>query len=499
MGRAPRAYSPPLLDMPEQPLVFSRTRARLAVEILVAAVITAMAGFIYVNGAFFSSISAPWVDFSINFTAAHAFRYGANPYGETTLFERAEAIGTPTALIYRQLFTSYIQPPTSAISVIPLTFLGWPEGGRAYLVLNNLFLFGAIGLTFLTVRPGVPWLWAAVGALLILAAFNQVYTSLALGQVDASIAFLLALGLWAYRSGRLALTGSTIAIGAAIKLLPAILLLYFLWRREHKVVLWGVGVGMAILVASLPIAGFGTYQTYLTETVPALTKGSTYYSNISIVGAITRPYVPGPLGDLDPLFSLEEVPYVAAARVLSMLATLALLGLLAVILGSRMRAREPAADGAGRPAPIAEYYLVVAVALMLSSVTWDFYVVWLLPFFVAAFLAPGSVLPPHAGLRLGAIGLLVLSFIGLNYPGDFLLRNLFDVNSVFYRPDLVPGIWVEDRLRFYSNYLELVPWLRLGSLFLFALTLAGLVLHGRLQEPSSAPQRDPVPSPAVAD
>lgn len=463
--------------------MFATRRVPLAAEIAVAALLTAVFGFIYVNGAFFSPVSAPWVDFSINYTAAHAMRHGDNPYGEHALFDRAEAMGMPTDLIYRSLFTSYIQPPTSALSVLPLTLLGWPEAGRAYLVLNNLLLVAAIAIVLNTVRPSLPWLWAAVTSVVILALFNQVYMSFALGQVDATMAFLLALGLWGARSGRPALTGATIAVGTAIKLLPALLLLYFLWRREHRIVLWAVGVGAVLLVASIPAAGIDTYRYYLTETLPALTKGSTFYSNISIVGAITRPYIDGPIGMLDPIMSLEEVPYVAEARVLSLLATLAILGAVAGVLGGH-RSTSP-----GRPpgqTPVSEYYLVVAVGLIISSVTWDFYVVWLLPFFVIAVVAPARVLHPNRAVWLPMLALLAVVFVGLNYPGDYVTRDLLDPNSVFYRPDLIPGVWVEDRLNFYGHYLDWVPLLRLGSLTVFALTIAGAVLLRRLERASGA-------------
>jgi hypothetical protein len=460
----------------------SRDRRLAAVEWLVAASVAAFALFIYVNGAFFSPVSAPHVDFSINFTAAHALRSGANPYGETTLFERAEELGSPTRYVYRHLFTSYIQPPTSALSIVPLTLLEWRDASRLYLVVNNLLLAASVALMLYVVRPTVPWLWAGVGAIVLVAFFSQVYGSLALGQVDPTITFLLVLGLLGYKTDRPALTGSAIALAAAIKLLPAILLLYFVWRREYRTVVWGVGVGLAILLVSIPLAGFDTYRTYLTETVPALTKGSTYYSNISLVGLITRPYVPGPLGGLDPLEALDEVPYVAEARVLSLLATLAILAVLATILGrsSETRALDAAPTS---QVYVTEYFLVVAAALMISSVTWDFYVVWLLPFFVAVCLAPEKLLPLRPSLRWAFGGFLLLSYLALNYPGDYYI---FDVNYVFYHPEWVPGIWVEDRVNFHRDYLELVPILRFSALALFAATLAGIVLSERLQEAAAA-------------
>src|SRR5436305_6049386 len=91
--------------------------ARFARRWLVPAAIAVASFFIYVNGAFFSPYSSLDIDLSINLTAAHALRDRANPYGEHVLFDRAIATGSPTLLVYQTLFTSYIQPPTSALSL----------------------------------------------------------------------------------------------------------------------------------------------------------------------------------------------------------------------------------------------------------------------------------------------------------------------------------------------------------------------------------------------
>ncbi|HEY7270172.1 MAG TPA: glycosyltransferase family 87 protein, partial [Dehalococcoidia bacterium] len=249
----------------------------LGLEVLLPAAITVVALLIYINSAFFSSFNAPDPDLSINLTAAHAIAHGQDPYGESTLLQRAKDLHSPTLFMYLTLFTSYIQPPTSAMAVLPLTPLSWRWATRAYLVLNDLMLPAALLLTLYTVRPSVPWPWAIAGAAVLLAGFAQVYASFALGQVDASMTLLLAIGLWGYSRGRAAVTGTAIAAGVAIKLIPVLLLLYFLWKREYRVVLWGIGAGAALFLLSFAVAGPDTYRTYFSDTLPALMKGSTHY------------------------------------------------------------------------------------------------------------------------------------------------------------------------------------------------------------------------------
>src|SRR3990172_9062224 len=260
----------------------------LALERPAAVVVTVVALLVFLNGSLLSAWGALHVDLSINLTAAHALRDGAAPYGVTALPEPAASLGSQTNLIYGQLFTSYIQPPTSALSLLPLTLLDWRDATRVYLVLNHVFLLA--------------------GAAVIVAAYTQINASFALGQVDATILLLLSLGFWGYVRGNAPVTGAAIACAAAIKLIPGLLLLYFLWKREYRVVLWGAGVGLALLLVSLAYVGADVYESYLTETLPALAKGSTHYSNASLGALIARAHTPAVIGGLPEMIYLDEVP-----------------------------------------------------------------------------------------------------------------------------------------------------------------------------------------------
>jgi hypothetical protein len=445
-------------------------------QIVAAALVTLIAGFVFLNGSLFSTVSSLHIDFSINLTAAHALRDGDNPYGTTTLAERAERLGSPTGLVYGQLFTSYIQPPTSAIAITPLTVLDWRKATRAWLLLNHVFLGAAVYLTLSTVRPAMALRWVVVGTAVILALFSQIYGSFALGQVDALQVFLLSLGLWSYVKRKDAVCGASIALAAAIKLLPALLLLYFLWRRDYRVVMWGAGVGLALLLGSLAYAGPDTYETYLTETVPALSKGSTHYSNAGFGGLIARAHTPSFYRGLPEMIYLDEVASNTGARLASY--GVIAVGLAAIVFFARRR------DGGAGEAPrdvesvLPQYYFVVAVGLLISSVTWEFYVVWLLPAFLAVFLAPERFLPA-ASMRRWLLAGFAVAFVALNYPGDMYL---FSPNAIFYHPSWVPGRIVEDVVGLYDRRPDLVIWLRLPALLLLAGLLALLSMRKTKEE-----------------
>lgn len=466
-------------------------------ERLVAGLIAAVAAAFFLNGSLLSAWDALHVDLSINLTAALALRDGANPYGATALAQRAEALGSPTALIYSQLFTSYIQPPTSALSLLPLTFLSWRDATHLYLLINHVFLLAAVALTLASLRPRLPPRWLLAGSAVIVAAYAQINASFALGQVDATILFLLALGFWGYMRGNAPVAGVAVAAAAAIKLIPGLLLLYFLWKRSLRAFLWGAAAGLLLFLLSLPYAGPDVYETYLTQTLPALSKGSTHYSNASLGALIARAHTPevvhgpspGSAAGLPEMLYLDEVPASGWARLASTAAAVLALAALAAII-------RPAAPGgagaavAGRETLLLEYYLVVLIGLLVSSVTWEFYVIWLLPVFLGLLLASERFLPTGAA-RWGGLALLALLLLALNYPADCGSSGdcyLFEPNGLFYHPGWVPAVWLERRLGLYAHHLDAVLYLRLAALLALALTLAAL-LWARRRHPLPAEER----------
>ena len=268
--------------------------------------------------------------------------------------------------------------------------------------------------------------------------------------------------------------GASIACAAAIKLIPGFLLLYFLWRRDYKVVAWGAGVGLALLLVSLAYAGPDTYKTYLTETVPALSKGSTHYSNAGFGAVIARAHTPSFYRGLPEMIYLDEVASSTWARLASYGVIAA--GLATIAFLTRRRSASTASREVEDVLP--QYYFVVAVGLLVSSVTWEFYVVWLLPAFLAVFLAPDRFLP-SGSTRTWLLAAFAVAFVALNYPGDMYL---FSPNAVFYHPDWVPGTIASKLLPLYDRRPDLVLWLRLPGLLLLAGTLAWLSLHRAKEE-----------------
>jgi hypothetical protein len=162
---------------------------------------------------------------------------------------------------------------------------------------------------------------------------------------------------------------------------------------------------------------------------------------------------------------------------MSMALTLATLAVAAVVLGIK----RPRLDNRKREAPVFEFYFVMSVALLISTVAWEFYVIWLMPVFLAAFLAPSRYLP-SGPVRIVLLAAFALAYVCINYPGDlYLLAPGFSPAQSLYHIDRIPGIWAEDKLQLYHQHFDAVLYLRLPALLFLTALLGGLAFWRRVR------------------
>lgn len=346
---------------------------------------------------------APHVDFHINFLGAAALRAGLNPYDFHSLRAMATAMGeTLDATRYSGAFERYIQPPFSALLIAPLVPLGDEAGFALYYAVNLALTLVALGLGLaLAGWSGAAWRWLA-GCVF---AWPAIF-SLALGQVDGFICAALALSAWALTRrphGEALLAGLPLGVAAGIKPVPAVFLLYLLATRRLRAFAWGLAGGLLALL--LPALLFGPHTTTLAflQALPTLAGGSGRAESISVPGLIARLYI-GPSG-LDALDAVSLPPALAALSALSSL------GLLAWAL---WRARQET--------PTHAYLVLAGATVLASTVAWEHYATWLLPFLIPWLAGSSSQRPRSvyvlalAGVLLAYAPLTTLYVLGLASP-----------------------------------------------------------------------------------
>ena len=163
----------------------------------------------------------------------------------------------------------YCYPPTFALFLMPLADppAGFPREGYLpyglsvgiWIVLSYAFAFWVVHALARVVLPdairGSRRWWAARNGPLVLCAAGIGHT-IVHGQVNTLVAALLAGMFVAWAHGRKLGSGIWLAGAAAVKVVPAFLVLFPLVHRDRRV-LAGVVVGGVLLVGVLPTCVFG--------------------------------------------------------------------------------------------------------------------------------------------------------------------------------------------------------------------------------------------------
>ena len=298
-------------------------------------------------------------DFSINYTGARLLSLGGgdgNIYDRAALAEEAAGYTTYSAL-YTKLFLTYIQTPLTAVLILPVAELSMLDARFAILAASNLLLIAATAIMVFALGPTRLLVFAAF---LIFGTYEAMFDSLRLGQVDGLIVLLLALAFLALRRGGTWLVGVPLAGAAILKLSPAIVIGYFLWRRQWRVV-GGAAIGGAVLLAlSVAVAGWDNHVTFVREVMPRLAKGSTFDSNISRGVSLAREH----FGEWSWYYEDEVPAWPPLLRVAAALLAVA------IVVGGYVVTRHDVEAG---------FMLATAIAVLVAPIAWSFYPTWLIP------------------------------------------------------------------------------------------------------------------------
>ena len=303
-------------------------------------------------------------DLRVNYIGALALREGLNPYDNAVALQVAGREAIP--YVGTRLWAMVTNPPTAMLYFAPYSAMPLAAARLAFLAVNHVALLATAALTWRLVRPALPpavWLGLVLGVVALLDPFLLAFR---LGQVDLVIGLALAAAAYRLRNGDDAWAGVCIGLAAMLKISPALLALYLLWRGRRRA-LAGLAATVGIIGAlSVGLAGLEAWQYYLTVRLPDLLAGSALFNNLSLPGLILRVFMGPELAQ----GILDVQPAIPLARLLIAVWMLVAVGATARSLGRRTRT--------GRSF-VLEFSLAVVAALVVSGVTWPHYLAWLLP------------------------------------------------------------------------------------------------------------------------
>jgi alpha-1,2-mannosyltransferase len=302
---------------------------------------------------------------------------------------------------------AFTYPPFAAIIMAPMAVLPW----TAVSIIQALASAAATTLTLaLLLRRAAQrrrwWLPALVaGADLLLLPIQPLILTLSFGQINLLLLALVAVDLLAALPRHHVLAGVGIGLATAVKLTPAVFIVYLLIVRERRAALVAAGTAGLVTLAAAAMMPHESVDFWTSKIFDIRRVGEpALVDNQSLNGVVHR-----------------LTPH--AATLLWAAAAVAVLAVWLWRAGRR-------AEGAD---PLAGFALTAVVACLISPVTWVTHLVWLIPAIVVLADRMTSAAGPLRrriavlAVLLGSYGLMCTQFISHPHHGfaGFLTTNLY--------------------------------------------------------------------------
>jgi Glycosyltransferase family 87 len=151
-------------------------------------------------------------------------------------------------------------PPPTAFLLLPLARMQPLNALRVVTVVSILCLVGSIAL--LARILSLSWLEATVFVLL---SGYAVINTLRFGQIYIAVSFSCVAGYYAYLKDRPVLAGVCFGLFVPFKYFPAVILIYFAFRKNWKVVLGGGLAVSLIALVSVGVLGWKIHEVFLSS------------------------------------------------------------------------------------------------------------------------------------------------------------------------------------------------------------------------------------------
>ena len=188
------------------------------------------------------------IDFPSFYAAVKlVFEHGVTPYAHDHWLQ-AKAI-VPDSTVY-----SFFYLPQSLLLLFPIKFLPYQAAKNMMLLINHaLVLLILYLLLFKIFRLGFFHPFSVLTALYLFG-FNPLHETLSHGQVNLVVLVLICLALIATKQKKHpALAALCLTLAIFLKLYPALLLVYYMIKKDYKVILWAALIALVFTAAAVAI------------------------------------------------------------------------------------------------------------------------------------------------------------------------------------------------------------------------------------------------------
>ncbi len=215
-----------------------------------------------------------------------------------------------------------INPPPTALLLLPVSSLSAEDADVAWTLANVLLLALAVGIVIDTLgAAGLPLdrrgalFWSLVA---LVSVYNPIWENIAFGQVYVLLLVFLSLAMRAYVLDQRRRLGFWLGLMFAAKSAGAVLWGLLILGRRYRSLAWALGTIIAVAVAASPLLGFTMWWEYL-QRMPSLFNqpwsGVTAYQTTT--SFIHHNLQIEPRSNSDPIFNLPVVvaPLVTAINI----------------------------------------------------------------------------------------------------------------------------------------------------------------------------------------
>jgi alpha-1,2-mannosyltransferase len=215
------------------------------------------------------------VDFATLWTAARSSLLGGSLY-------------RPEAVAANHFGAVFKVPPFYGMLLLPYGRMEVQTALDLHRALGvGLYLAGGAILIRL-LRPSLGGATALAAVAIVMGFMQPSFDTLAYGQIDIVLLFLMIVALLGLRSGLPALTGLAIALAGLFKLYPLLLLVFLVVRREWKSVAWTAGWLVMLDALSVAVLGWREHVVYATQILPRIGGGTGWVENQTLNGFLCR-------------------------------------------------------------------------------------------------------------------------------------------------------------------------------------------------------------------
>jgi Glycosyltransferase family 87 len=287
-------------------------------------------------------------------------------------------------------------PPPTALLLVPLAQLQPLNALRVMTGVSVLCLVCTIVLLARIIS------WSLIdSAVFILLSGNAIIGALRLGQPYILVSLSCVLGYYAYVKGRPVLAGVCFGLFSPIKYFPVVILTYFAFRKEWKLVLGGATAILAVALISIGVLGWKIHEEFLSSIL-----GNHLVANLSMQDPFTASFQ-----SFDTLFrrlfvfdaTQNPQPWVALPRlqVIGLIITKASI----FLAGIATLVKLARSDVGNAAAPSIGLLGVLTLLLAPATATYHFVLLWLpVGLLVDYFFRQGT--PIRAYLILGIYALI---------------------------------------------------------------------------------------------